>query len=69
MPWMKSPVGIPTPCGPYYPMIPVPDLPGLPAFPPPLPAFPPTFKIPLPNCSLLKHTKGSAPEPPEDSFP
>lgn len=68
MPWIKSPVGISTPCGDFFPLIPAPDIPGLPAFPPPLPSFPPKFSLPLPNCSLLKHL-GSAPEPPEDSFP
>lgn len=60
-------IKIPTPCGEQSVKVPLPALP-LPAFPPPLPKFPPSFRIPLPNCSLLKHL-GSAPEPPEDSEP
>jgi hypothetical protein len=31
--------------------------------------FPPKFYIPMPDCSLLKHTVGGVPEPPEDSQP
>lgn len=61
-------ITIPTPCGNQTVKVPLPAIP-LPAFPPPFPPpFPPKFRIPLPDCSLLKHL-GSAPEPKEDSFP
>lgn len=62
-------VTIQTPCGPVEIKTNVPD--------PPIPdfsiflniKFPPKFPLPLPDCSLLNHVSGSAPEPPEDSEP
>lgn len=61
-------IQIQTPCGPIGVTIPlVIPIPPIPSLPLSLP-FPPRFRIPLPDCSLLKHT-GSAPEPPEDSHP
>lgn len=66
MTWV--PVVLPTPCGNITVYVPAPALPPIP-FPPDLPIpFFFDFKIPLPDCSLLKHT-GSAPEPEEDSHP
>jgi len=58
-----------TPCGPltfkYNVPFQFPPTIDLNIFPLPLP---PKIWIPLPDCSLLKHT-GSAPEPAEDSVP
>lgn len=61
-------IPISTPCGTIN--VKVPDLGfSLPSFPPTLPFPPfPTFKFPLPDCSLLKHV-GSAEEPADDSVP
>jgi hypothetical protein len=62
-------VTIDTPCGGIQIPIPTLSIPFPPALPfPPFP-FPPKFSIPWPDCSLLKHTVGSATEPPEDSVP
>jgi hypothetical protein len=58
---------IPTPCGTFKYKLPIPGLPPIP-FPPAFSFKLPSFSIPFPDCSLLKHT-GSAPEPPEDSEP
>lgn len=59
---------IPTPCGGIDVKIPIGLSIPLPALPfPPFP-FPPKFRIPFPDCSLLKRI-GGVPEPAEDSKP
>jgi len=60
-------IPIVTPCGEILVKVVV-ELP-FPSFSLPLPIpFPPKFAIPLPDCSILKHTN-SVPDPPEDSEP
>lgn len=61
-------VDIPTPCG-NVKVQQIVNLPGLSIDFSFLLNFPPKFYIPWPDCSLLKHTKNSVPEPPEDSQP
>lgn len=61
-------VDIPTPCGSIGVKIPLGLAIPIPALPfPPFP-FPPKFRIPFPDCSLLKRI-GGVPEPAEDSVP
>ena len=60
---------IPTPCGPIVVKknVPIPPFPDFSIY---LNIkFPPEFPLPMPDCSLLNHITGSAPEPPEDSEP
>lgn len=59
---------IPTPCGSFKYKLPLLGLPSIP-FPPSFDFKLPSFSIPFPDCSLLKHTEKGVPEPPEDSEP
>ena len=62
------PVSLPTPCGTFTYVIPLPGI-TLPKFPPDFSfPFPPKWSIPFPDCSIFEHT-GLPSDPPGDSQP